>query len=203
MAHDAQPISTQPKTTQQISKAEAKVFVISAIALSATVANATFWFGVFGRVFFTHILYIWIAATAALLASFFIPRMETPLLKLPWQGRFLLALPTVWLVLAALVDVDSFRPDTPQTWALWLLTFASAFLTLPYLLYVIILAVVPDIDRLTNTKLRGGLIGILLFMGAAGYALGTHHSLFLTCANFKLGGHDIPANCRAAGETAP
>jgi hypothetical protein len=190
-------------SAQPISKAEAKVFVISAIALSATVANATFWFGVFGRIFFTHILYIWIAATAALLASFFIPRLETPLLILPWQGRFLLALPTCWLVLAALVDVDSYQPDSPATWALWILTLVSALVTFPYLLYVIILAVVPDIDRLTHPKLIGALLGILAVMGTAGYALGTHHDLFLTCENFKAGGHDIPENCRAAGDAVP
>ena len=51
-------------------KAEAKVFVISAIALSVAVCNAAFWFGVLGRVLFTHVLYVWTAATAALLASF-------------------------------------------------------------------------------------------------------------------------------------
>ena len=186
-----------------ISKAEAKVFVISAIALSATVANATFWFGVFGRIFFTHILYIWIAATAALLASFFIPRLETPLLRLPWQGRFLLALPTVWLVLAALIDVDNYQPDSPATWALWVLTLVSALVTFPYLLYVVILAVVPDIERLTHPKLLAALFGILVVMAAAGYVLGTHHDLFLTCDNFKTGGHDIPENCRAVGDAAP
>jgi len=193
MTHDAPPIN----------KAEAKVFVISAIALSATVANATFWFGVFGRIFFTHILHIWIAATAALLASFFIPRLETPLLKLPWHGRFLLALPTVWLVMAALVDVESYRTDSAATWALWLVTLASALLTFPYLLYVIILAMVPNIERLTNPKLLTALFGILIVMAGAGYVLGTHHDLFLTCDNFKTGGHDIPENCRAAGDTGP
>lgn len=189
-------------SAQPINKAEAKVFVISVIALSATVANATFWFGVFGRIFFTHILYIWIAATAALLASFFIPRLETPLLRLPWQGRFLLALPTVWLVLAATIDVESYQPDSPATWALWVLALVSALVTFPYLLYVIILALVPDIERLTHTKLRWALIGILAVMAVAGYGLGSHHDLFLTCENFKTGGHDIPENCRAAGGRA-
>jgi uncharacterized membrane protein len=80
---------------QAISKAEAKVFVISAIALSATVCSAAFWYGVFGTIFFTHLLYVWVAATAALLASLFLPQMEMPLANMPWRGRFLLALPTL------------------------------------------------------------------------------------------------------------
>ncbi len=185
-----------------ISRAEAKVFVISAIVLSTTVSYIAFWYGVFGTIFFDYLFYVWIAATAALLASLFIPQMETPPLKLPWRGRFILALPTVWLVLSTFIDVEAYRPDSPGTWVLWVVTLASAFLTLPYLLYVIIVAIVPDIDRLTHTKLRVALLGILLVTGMAGFVIGKNHSLFLTCEDFKVGGHDIPANCRKAGEAA-
>jgi len=99
--------------------------------------------------------------------------------------------------------VESYRPDSPATWALWLVTLASALLTFPYLLYVIILAMVPNIERLTNPKLLTALFGILIVMAGASYVLGTHHDLFLTCDNFKTGGHDIPENCRAAGDTGP
>ncbi len=183
---------------QAISNAEAKVFVISAIALSATVSSAAFWYGVYETIFFEHLLYVWVAATAALLASLFVPPMETPPVRLPWRGRFLLALPTVWLVLSAFVDIEAYRPDSPGSWALWVLSLASAFLTLPYLLYVIIVAVLPDIDRLKHTKLRAALLGIILVMAMAGFVIGKNHPLFLTCEKFKVGGHDIPRNCRKA-----
>ncbi len=185
-----------------ISRAEAKVFVISAIALSATVSNAAFWYGVIGTIFFTNLLYVWVAATAALLASLFVPQMETPLATMPWRGRFLLALPTLWLVLSAFIDIEAYRPDHPGSWVLWVVTLASAFLTLPYLLYVIIIAVVPDIDRLKHTKLRVALLGIILVTAIAGFVIGKNHPLFLTCENFKVGGHDIPQNCRRAGGAA-
>lgn len=192
MTHDAQAIS----------RAEAKVFVISAIALSAILSNEAFWYGVFGKIFFTNVLYVWVAATAALLASLFLPQMEMPLANMPWRGRFLLALPTVWLALSAFLDIETYRPDSPGTWVLWVTTLASAFLTLPYLLYVIIAAVVPDIDRLKHTKLRVALLGIILVMAIAGFVIGKNHPLFLTCENFKVGGHDIPTNCRKADGAA-
>jgi len=188
------------RNSHAISRAEAKVFVLSAIALSATVSSAAFWYGVFETIFFEQLFYVWVAATAALLASLFVPPMDMPAVRLPWRGRFLLALPTVWLVLSAFIDIEAYRPDTPGTWALWLAALASAFLTLPYLLYVIIVAVVPDIDRLTHTRLRAALFGILLVMAAAGFVIGKNHPRFLTCENFKVGGHDIPENCRKAGE---
>ena len=95
-------------------------------------------------------------------------------------------------------DIEAYRPDSPGTWLLWVVTLASAFLTLPYVLYVIIVAVVPDIDRLTHTKLRVALLGILLVTAIAGFVIGKNHSLFLTCEDFKVGGHDIPRNCRDA-----
>ena len=183
---------------QAISNAEAKVFVISAIVLSGTVSNAAFWYGVSGTIFFTHLLYIWVAATAALLASLFVPQVETPLIRLPWRGRFVLALPTVWLVLSVFIDIEAYRPDSPGSWALWVASLAGAFLTLPYLLYIIIVAVVPDIDRLKHVKLRVALFGIILVTAIACFLIGKNHPLFLTCENFQVGGHDIPRNCREA-----
>jgi len=185
-----------------ISRAEAKVFFISAMALSAAVSTSAFWFGVYGTIFFEKLLYVWVAASAALLASFFIPRMDVPAVKLPWRGRFLLGLPTVWLVLSAFIDIESFRPESLASWVLGLAALTSAFLTLPYLLYVIIVVVVPDIDRLTNAKLRVALLGIVALMGVIGFIIGKNHPLFLTCENFKIGGHDIPENCRRADGVA-
>jgi hypothetical protein len=188
---------------QAISRAEAKVFFISAMALSAAVSTSAFWFGVYGTIFFEKLLYVWVAASAALLASFFVPRLDVPAVKLPWwRGRFLLGLPTVWLALSAFVDIESYRPESLASWALWLVALTSAFLTLPYLLYVIIVAVVPDIDRLTNPKLRGALLGIVALMGVVGFVIGKNHPLFLTCENFKIGGHDMPENCRRADGAA-
>ena len=142
-------------------------------------SSAAFWYGVFGTIFFEHLFYVWVAATVALLASLFVPRIETPPIKLPWRGRFVLALPTVWLVLSAFIDIEAYRPDSPGSWALWVVAVASAFLTLPYLLYVIIVAVVPDINRLKNTKLRVALCGIVLVTAIAGFVIGKNHPLFL------------------------
>ena len=185
-----------------ISRAEAKVFFISAMALSAAVSTSAFWFGVYGTIFFEELLYVWVAASAALLASFFVPRMDVPAVKLPWRGRFLLGLPTVWLVLSAFIDIESYRPESLASGVLGLAALTSAFLTLPYLLYVIIVAVVPDIDRLTNAKLRVALLGIVALMGVAGFVIGKNHPLFLTCENFKIGGHDMPESCRRADGVA-
>jgi hypothetical protein len=179
-----------------VSSAEAKVFIISSIALSAAMGNAAFWYGVFGQIFFTYLFYIWIVATAALLATFYIPR-EALLPKLPWGGRFILALPTVWFLLDVL---EVYRPNAPGAWALWIATLASAFLTLPYLLYVAIVAVVPDIDRL-NTKLRLALLVIVLVMATASFVLGRNHFLFLTCDNFKVG--DVPIAVEVGGQALP
>ena len=183
---------------QVISEAESKVFMISVVVLSAAVSMAAFWYGVFGKIFFTYLFNVWVASTAALLASLFVPRLESPPIRLPWRGRILLALPTVWLVLYALNNAGLFDLEGAASWVLWIATLASAFLTLPYLLFVVVAVAVPNIDRLEQPRLRFALIGIILAMALASFAIGKNHPLFLTCENFKIGGHDIPEDCRSA-----
>jgi Sec-independent protein secretion pathway component TatC len=101
-------------------------------------------------------------------------------------------------VLSVFIDIEAYRPDSPGSWVLWVASLAGVFLTLPYLLYIIIVAVVPDIDRLKHLKLRVALFGIILVTAIACFLIGKNHPLFLTCENFKVGGHDMPRNCRDA-----
>ena len=54
--------------------AEARVFLLSAVALSASVFSVAFWFGVFGVVFFENLFSIWVIATSTLLATLFVRR---------------------------------------------------------------------------------------------------------------------------------
>jgi len=127
-------------------------------------------------------------------------RVQNSIEKTPYQNAALATVADSLARASRLYRRQGIQTEHCRHLGLWLLTLASAFLTLPYLLYVIILAIVPDIDRLTRPKLRVALLGILLVMGVAGFMIGKNHPRFLTCENFKVGGHDIPANCRKAGE---
>ena len=66
--------------------AEARVFLLSAIALSASVFSVAFWFGVFGVVFFENLFSIWVIATSTLLATLFVRRsLPLPRCRTSWR----------------------------------------------------------------------------------------------------------------------
>ncbi len=176
--------------------AESRVFLLSAIALSASVFNVAFWYGVFGTVFFETLFTIWVIATSALLATLFIKRSVSLPPGLRWERRSVLALPTVWLVLEASLVITDADPRGFATWAAGIVMLGVSFLTLPYLVYILVIAVVPDIDRLQKLQHRLALVLVTIVIAIAGIVIGAHHDLFLTCEDFKVSGSDLPIDCR-------
>lgn len=179
------------ETTSQ----EARAFVLSSIAISSGIFGIAFWYGVFGTVFFEHLFYVWVAATVALIASLFVPPLDALPGFMSWRGRFVLALPSAWMIIAALGGGDSLDLANAG-WPDWLLTIAILVITLPYLLYVLIMVAVPDIERLRQPRLRAAIWAIAVGIGLAGFAIGSHHDQFLTCYDFKVSGSNVPDNCR-------
>ena len=176
---------------------EARAFVLSAIVLSTGVFGIAFWYGVFGTVFFEHLFYVWVASTVALVASLFVPPIDALPKFMSWRGRFVLILPSVLMVMTALQGTD-LATSEQGGWLVWGLNMAIIAVTLPYLLYVLILVAVPDIDRLTHPRLRIGVFAITGLIALAGYEIGAHHPRFLTCYDFKVSGSNVPENCRPA-----
>lgn len=180
-------------THTPIDKAQAKTFVLSAIALSSGTFNLGFWYGVYETVFFEQLFFVWVAATVALIACVWMRNVDVLPAKLQWYGYLTLALPTVWLAVEVFSDVD---PAT--SWLMWFVTLLVAFGTLPYLLYLIILIVVPDIEQLDHPRLRFAVIGIAALMGLSGLFIGANHSAVLTCDDFEIAGDHVPDDCRKA-----
>lgn len=176
---------------------EARAFVLSAIVLSTGVFGIAFWYGVFGTVFFEHLFYVWVASTVALIASLFVPPIDALPKFMSWRGRFVLILPSVLMVMTATQGTDLVTSEQ-ASWLVWGLNMAIIAVTMPYLLYVLILVAVPDIDRLTHPQLRIGVFVITGLIAFAGYEIGAHHQHFLTCYDFKVSGSNVPQDCRPA-----
>lgn len=190
-------MSEQVATTGAVSSQEARAFVLSSIAISSGVFGIAFWYGVFGTVFFEHLFHVWVASTVALVASLFVPPVDALPSFMSWRGRFVLALPSVWMIVAALEGEESILL-AQAGWPEWLLTIAVLAMTLPYLLYVLVMVAVPDIDSLTKPHLRIAIWAIAIGIALAGYTIGTHHHRFLTCYDFKVSGSNVPDNCHRA-----
>ena len=84
-------MSGQDQIVVEASPQEARAFMLSSIAISTGIFGIAFWYGVFGTVFFDHVFYVWVAATVALVASLFVPPVDTLPSFMSWRGRFVLA----------------------------------------------------------------------------------------------------------------
>lgn len=188
-------MSGQDHIVVEASPQEARAFMLSSIAISTGIFGIAFWYGVFGTVFFEHIFYVWVAATVALIASLFVPPVDALPSFMSWRGRIVLAMPTVWMVLAAIEGAANMNPGVTG-WIEWLLALATLALTLPYLVFVLVMVAVPDIETLTQPRLRMAIWAIAAAIAIAGYTIGANHDLFLTCYDFEVSGSNVPDNCR-------
>lgn len=175
-------------------EAETRAFMLSSIAISTSVFSIAFFYGVFGTVFFEHLFYVWVASTVAMVASLFVPPVDGLPALVSWRGRFVLLLPSalmVWLFLSENPSLDIANTG----WFEWGLTIVVIGLSLPYLLLVLIMVAIPDIDQLKQPRLRTAILCICLSTVAAGYLIGTHHFRFITCHDFEISGNFMPENC--------
>lgn len=182
-----------------ISPEESRAFVLSSIAMSTGLFSIAFYYGVFGTVFFDHLFYVWVASTVALVASLFVPPVDALPAFISWRGRFVLVLPTVFLVWLYFADNPSLNLANGG-WIEWTLIAAIMMLTLPYLLFVLVMVAVPDVERLTHPRLRFAILGIAVLVMLSGYGIGRNHTHFITCFDFEVSGNYVPKNCtRASG----
>ena len=178
-----------------ISEEESRAFVLSTIAISTSVFGIAFYYGVFGTVFFDHLFYVWVASTVALVASIFVPPVDALPAFISWRGRFVLILPTIFLFWLFIAD-DVSLSLTSSGWIEWVLIVGILGLTLPYLLFVLIMVAVPDVERLTTPSLRIAIVGISATVVMAGLLIGQNHYRFISCHDFEVSGNFVPSNCR-------
>ncbi len=190
-------MSVETVTQRIISPEESRAFVLSSIAISTGLFSIAFYYGVFGTVFFDHLFYVWVASTVALIASLFVPPVDALPAFISWRGRFVLVLPTLFLSWLYFSDNPSLNLVTGG-WVEWTLIIAIMMLTLPYLLFVLVMVAVPDVERLTHPRLRLAMLGIAALVMLSGYGIGQNHTHFITCSDFEISGNYVPKNCAHA-----
>ncbi|MBJ6638671.1 hypothetical protein H4K36_13710 [Streptomyces sp. DHE7-1] len=143
-----------------------------------------FTLGAYDAVFFDTVLSLWAVATSVLLSGLLFRSRGA----LPWGGWVALALPSVWVVLAAV---------TPRTHGFPYLHYAEAALTLvgaPFLAWLLSRILVPDYAALPVLH-RLGAVGVTILVGVLAFLLGKFNYLFLTCSDFDVSGNNAPAHC--------
>jgi hypothetical protein len=169
-----------------------RVLVLASVALAYAAGQVGFELGGYGQIFYERKVAAWVLVTAVLVALLAAPRRHTPV---PRRHLFVLAFPSVWLVLTLLRNTE-FGGDFlfPVLFALGLV---SCLVCLPYAGYLLVLLLQPDLLSLRGRRPWLTLIAIALLFLGAGYGIGRQNHLFFTCADFETAGDEPPANCRA------
>ncbi|MEM7121533.1 MAG: hypothetical protein AAF563_09680 [Pseudomonadota bacterium] len=176
------------------SQADIKIFMLSTISLSVAAWDIAFNLGVFNTIFFDKVFTVWAASTAALFASFFVPPPADRKRLVSWRGRFVLLIPTLWMLvdLESGVSLTGTEIDAQLSW----LSLIVAVVTLPYTLYVLVIMVTPDLINLKQPLFFVVMFAIVAFIALVGYAVGYYNEDFLTCQDFIVSGNDTPARCK-------
>ena len=160
---------------------------------SASVAfTVAFNLGAFDTVFFDALFTVWVIATIVLVGS-----LVSTLPPHSWLGRFVLFVPSLWLLGAFVVD------PAGQDTASQVIFGTAIFVTvvcLPFIAWILITAINPDFVELPGSNKAAVIAAVLLF-AVSGYLVGARNDIFLTCEDFKVSGNDLPANCLSTTET--
>lgn len=165
---------------------------VVAVGMCITIWWPAFTLGAWGQLFFDQILTVWAAATAALFVVVFRSHGEHHRKR----RAAALLLPTLWLVLAIVVEdrggVLDILTDT--------LGHTVAILGIPATIWVLARIIWPEFGAGDLPPARRILvISSVLVIALTSYLLGVNHAAFLTCGDFSLSGNSEPQGCVPEG----
>lgn len=177
-------------SVSNISQSEARTFTVATVGGAIAIWDIAFNLGVYDTIFFEKIFFVWAASVAVFGVSVVLPDEYAPV---NWWQRIVLILPTVWIILALIVD-PAIDASTIDGWMLLIGAVIYA-LCLPFTLYIITAITNPEFFAFKTKALGVALAIIVLIVAVTSYFVGANNSLFLTCEDFKVSGNDIPPNC--------
>ena len=170
-------------------------FFIAAIVVAVAIWPIGFNLGAFGTIFFDKLLEIWAISVAALLAGLLVDRKRDDNV-LSELDRVLLALPSLWLLSTMLRFADG---GTAMRLLNDALTFATAFFSVPHIIRIVMPIAMPEVVAVRGRRQTLNLVVLTVAISVASFAIGYRNDLFMTCADFKVSGNDLPTNCRQGG----
>lgn len=157
------------------------------VGMSVALWWPAFTMGAWGTLFFDQLLTVWAASVGALVVVLIQPRGRKRVGK-----ALALLVPSLWVVLALLVDEGS---SGPLTDILTLVGFAAGILGLPVTIWVLARVVWPEFGEDIPWSRRLIVLGAVLLIGVASFFLGANQSRFLTCGDFTISGNSEPPGC--------
>ncbi|MGW1545564.1 hypothetical protein [Streptomyces sp. NPDC002346] len=153
-----------------------------------------FTLGAYNVIFYDQMLTLWAVSTAVMLTGLLVPTRRQ---HHGWVYWSCLALPTVWLVIAAVVPRSGSWPGE----TLFLAGGILSIIGTPLLAWVLLQLLLFGETELTDRQ-RRTVVGVVVIVGGLAYALGEFNHVFLTCGDFDISGNSVPSGCRP-GHASP
>lgn len=153
-----------------------------------------FTLGAYHVVFYYQLLTLWAVSTGVLLSALLL-RERLP--RHGWMYLACLALPSVWLSIAAIVP---HKGGTPRE----LLFLAGGILSVigtPLLTWTLLRILLFGESEL-SARQQWRVVGTIALVGVLAFTLGTLNHVFLTCGDFNVSGNSVPKGCRP-GSASP
>lgn len=168
-----------------------RAFILIVIAVAYPAWDAGFELGVFGQLFYEKVFVAWSISTALFIVLLVLPKDK---LRVPTIAWFATLIPSLWLVLALAIRAE---PDVRLLgYALTATGFVAYLACFPYVIYMAVSIAYPELLRVRKRRAQFALIGVIFGLVAIGYVIGKNHTHLLTCEDFEISGHYVPADCR-------
>ncbi|NKB76522.1 MAG: hypothetical protein GKR96_05620 [Gammaproteobacteria bacterium] len=173
-------------------KRQGSTLIVAAIGLAIPAWSIAFNLGVYGTVLYNHLFIILAASIAILLSAFVLRKSEFKQARLGWCQILLLILPSAWLLL----EIVLHQTTSPYFLTLrFVMSLATGLVSLPYIAYYLVIAIIPGVDGITTMKHKMGLFIIVAIVSGIGFLSGQYHYYVLSCNDFQLAGDSVPDNC--------
>lgn len=165
-----------------------RAFSLVVVGMSIATWWPAFTLGAWGTLFFDQQMLVWVAATAA----FFVVLLRPRVLGRRWPSLLALAVPSLWLVLWFVVDVET---EDLATFLVTLLGIAVGLVGIPFTLWALARVLWPEMASDLPRRTRVGAVAIVLSLAVASFVLGLNQSRFLHCDDFEISGNSLPPGC--------
>ena len=167
-------------------------FYVAVIGLTFAIWPIAFNFGVYHTVLAPHLFSILAASIAILLSNLMFRRAEAEWFSSRLLVNCILLLPTLWLVAEILLHGNE---STISYLLRILMTVATILIALPYIIYFIVMRIIPGMEAITEKKDKVKLAVIVAVVAGLGYITGEFHQYVISCNDFELAGIAIPGDC--------
>ncbi|MEV8273440.1 hypothetical protein [Microbacterium sp. NPDC077184] len=158
------------------------------VGMSLAVWWPAFTVGAWEEIFYTQVLALWAASTAA----FVFVLVERRPVGVRLLRAFLLLLPTALLVLMFIVNDDE---EDLLIALVDIAAFLAVLIGLPFTLWVLTRIVWPDFAHDMSRRTKWLITLTVLGVAVVSMILGALHPYFLTCEDFTIAGNMPPEGC--------